>query len=132
MGRTRAKVTIVGAGNVGHSAAQWMLSHRLADVVLVDVIEGMPQGKALDLLEAAPIEGVDFRITGTNGYDETEQSDIVVIVAGIAFQPLNPPPVGGKPVQLVGEVATNAYGSCGLEGPESDGAGDKEHAENER
>jgi len=83
MGRTRAKVTIVGAGNVGHSAAQWMLSHRLADVVLVDVIEGMPQGKALDLLEAAPIEGVDFRFTGTNGYDETEHSDIVVIVAGI-------------------------------------------------
>jgi len=87
MGRTRAKVTIVGAGNVGHSAAQWMLSHRLADVVLVDVIEGMPQGKALDLLEAEPIEGVDFRITGTNGYDETEQSDIVVIVAGIARKP---------------------------------------------
>ena len=87
MGRTRAKVTIVGAGNVGHSAAQWMLSHRLADVVLVDVIEGMPQGKALDLLEAEPIEGIDFRITGTNGYDETEQSDIVVIVAGIARKP---------------------------------------------
>jgi malate dehydrogenase len=64
-----------------------MLSHRLADVVLVDVIEGMPQGKALDLLEAEPIEGVDFRITGTNGYDETEQSDIVVIVAGIARKP---------------------------------------------
>ena len=85
--RTRAKVTIVGAGNVGHSAAQWILSHRLADVTLVDVIEGMPQGKALDLLEAEPIEGVDFRITGTNGYDETAQSDIVVIVAGIARKP---------------------------------------------
>ena len=87
MGRTRAKVTIVGAGNVGHSAAQWILSHRLADVVLVDVIEGMPQGKALDLMEAEPIEGVDFRITGANGYDETAQSDIVVIVAGIARKP---------------------------------------------
>ncbi len=87
MARTRAKVTIVGAGNVGHSAAQWLLSHRLADLVLVDVIEGMPQGKALDLLEAAPIEGVDARITGTNGYDETADSDVVVIVAGVARKP---------------------------------------------
>src|ERR1700737_3513634 len=85
--RPRAKVTIVGAGNVGHSAAQWILSHRLADVVLVDVIEGMPQGKALDLTQAEPIEGVDFRITGTNGYDETANSDVVVIVAGIARKP---------------------------------------------
>ena len=87
MARTRAKVTIVGAGNVGHSAAQWIVSHRLADVVLVDVIDGMPQGKALDLLQAAPIEGVDVRIIGTNGYDETAGSDIVVIVAGIARKP---------------------------------------------
>ena len=77
MARTRAKVTIVGAGNVGHSAAHWIVSHRLADVVLVDVIDGMPQGKALDLLQAAPIEGVDVRIIGTNGYDETAGSDIV-------------------------------------------------------
>jgi len=87
MTRTRAKVTIVGAGNVGHSAAQWLLSHRLADLVLVDIIEGMPQGKALDLMEAEPIEGVDARIVGTNGYDETADSDVVVIVAGIARKP---------------------------------------------
>jgi malate dehydrogenase len=87
VGRTRAKVSIVGAGNVGHSAAQWLLSHRLADIVLVDVIEGMPQGKALDLMQAAPIEGLDFQITGTNGYDETANSDVVVIVAGIARKP---------------------------------------------
>jgi malate dehydrogenase len=87
MGRTRAKVAIVGAGNVGHTAAQFIIAHRLADVVLVDVIEGMPQGKALDLLEAAPVEGVDFRITGTNGYEETAHSDVVVIVAGIARKP---------------------------------------------
>jgi len=80
-------VTIVGAGNVGHSAAQWIVSHRLADVVLVDVIEGMPQGKALDLTEAAPIEGFDLRITGTNGYDETLDSDVAVIVAGVARKP---------------------------------------------
>ena len=87
MAKTRAKVTIVGAGNVGHSAAQWMLSHRLADIVLVDVIEGMPQGKALDLTQAEPIEGIDLRITGTNGYDETAGSDVVVVVAGIARKP---------------------------------------------
>lgn len=87
MGRTRAKVSIVGAGNVGHSAAQWIMSRRLADVVLVDVIEGMPQGKALDLAEAAPIEGYDLRLTGTNRYDETEGSDVAVIVAGVARKP---------------------------------------------
>lgn len=87
MARGRPKVTIVGAGNVGHSAAQWIVSHRLADVVLVDVIEGMPQGKALDLSEAAPIEGFDLRVTGTNGYDETAGSDVVVIVAGVARKP---------------------------------------------
>ncbi len=87
MRRRRAKVTIVGAGNVGHSAAQWIVSRRLADVVLVDVIEGMPQGKALDLSEAAPIEGFDLRVTGTNGYDETADSDVVVIVAGVARKP---------------------------------------------
>ncbi len=87
MGRRREKVTIVGAGNVGHSAAQWIVSHRLADIVLVDVIEGMPQGKALDLSEAAPIEGFDFRIIGTNAYEETADSDIVVIVAGVARKP---------------------------------------------
>ncbi len=87
MGYRRAKVTIVGAGNVGHSAAQWIMSHRLADVVLVDVIEGMPQGKALDLSEAAPIEGFDLRVVGSNGYDETADSDAVVIVAGVARKP---------------------------------------------
>ncbi|HXX38012.1 MAG TPA: malate dehydrogenase [bacterium] len=87
MGNTRAKVTIVGAGNVGHSAAQWMAAHRLADIVLVDVIEGMPQGKALDLSQAGPIEGFDLRITGTNAYDDTEGSDVVVVVAGVARKP---------------------------------------------
>ncbi len=87
MGNTRAKVTIVGAGNVGHSAAQWMVAHRLADIVLLDVIEGMPQGKALDLSQAGPIEGFDLRITGTNAYDDTEGSDVVVVVAGVARKP---------------------------------------------
>ncbi len=72
---------------MGHCAAQWIASRRLADVVLVDVIEGMPQGKALDLSEAGPIEGFDLRITGTNSYDDTEGSDVAVIVAGIARKP---------------------------------------------
>jgi malate dehydrogenase len=83
----RAKVSIVGAGNVGHSAAQWMASRQLADVVLVDVIEGMPQGKALDLSQAGPIQGFDVAITGTNSYDDTADSHVVVIVAGVARKP---------------------------------------------
>ncbi len=84
---THPKVSIVGAGNVGHSAAQWIVSHRLADVVLVDVVEGMPQGKALDLSQAGPIEGFDVSVTGSNSYDDTAGSDVVVIVAGVARKP---------------------------------------------
>jgi len=84
MAAKHPKVSIIGAGNVGHSAAQWIVSHRLADVVLVDVVEGMPQGKALDLSQAGPIEGYDLAITGTNSYDDTAGSDVVVIVAGVA------------------------------------------------
>jgi len=84
---THAKVSIVGAGNVGHTAAQWIVSHRLADVVLVDVVEGMPQGKALDMSQAGPIEGFDVTITGSNSYDDTAGSDVVVIVAGVARKP---------------------------------------------
>ncbi len=83
----RPKVSIVGTGNVGHSAAQWLVSRRVADVVLVDVIEGMPQGKALDLAQAGPIEGFDLAVTGTNDYDDTAGSDVVVIVAGVARKP---------------------------------------------
>jgi len=87
MAAKQPKVSIIGAGNVGHSAAQWIVSHRLADVVLVDVIEGMPQGKALDLSQAGPIEGYDLAITGTNNYDDTAGSDVLVIVAGVARKP---------------------------------------------
>ncbi len=83
----RKKVTIVGAGNVGATAAHWLASKELADVVLIDVIEGVPQGKGLDLLEAMPIEKRDCRITGTNSYADTADSDIVVITAGIARKP---------------------------------------------
>ncbi len=81
------KVTVVGAGNVGATAAQRLAEKELCDVVLVDIIEGVPQGKALDLTEAAPVEKHDAHLTGTNNYDATEKSDIVIITAGIARKP---------------------------------------------
>jgi malate dehydrogenase len=83
----RKKVTIVGAGNVGATAAHWIASKELADVVLLDVVEGVPQGKGLDLLEAMPIEKRDCHITGTNDYADSANSDIVVITAGIPRKP---------------------------------------------
>jgi len=79
----RKKVSIVGAGNVGATAAHWIASKELADVVLIDVVEGIPQGKALDLLEAMPIEKRDVSVIGANDYAATANSDIVVITAGI-------------------------------------------------
>lgn len=81
------KVTVVGAGNVGATAAQRIAEKELADVVLVDIIEGVPQGKALDLKQAAPIEKHDADILGTNSYEETKNSDIVIITAGIPRKP---------------------------------------------
>ena len=83
----RPKVTIVGAGNVGATTAHWLAVRGLTDIVLVDVIEGVPQGKALDLQEAAPVAGFDVKIVGTNGYEETKGSQVVVITAGIARKP---------------------------------------------
>lgn len=83
----RQKITIVGAGNVGATAAHWAAAKELGDIVVVDVIEGLPQGKALDLWEAGPLEGFDCRIIGTNDYRETANSDVVVITAGVARKP---------------------------------------------
>ena len=83
----RSKVTVIGAGNVGATAAHWIASKSLADVVLVDVVEGVPQGKALDLLQSGPVEGFDLRISGTNDYAVTENSEVVVITAGIPRKP---------------------------------------------
>ena len=83
----RKKVTIVGSGNVGATAAHWIASKELADVVLIDIIEGVPQGKGLDLLEAMPIEKRDSYVSGTNDYKDTANSDIVVITAGIPRKP---------------------------------------------
>jgi malate dehydrogenase len=82
------KITVVGAGNVGATTAQRLAEKELAKVVvMVDVVEGTPQGKALDQWESAPIEGFDTRVVGTNGYEETAGSDIVIITAGIARKP---------------------------------------------
>src|SRR5215218_2191933 len=83
----RNKITIVGAGNVGATAAHWAAAKELGDIVLVDVVEGVPQGKGLDLYEASPVEGFDARITGTNTYEATANSDVVVITAGLARKP---------------------------------------------
>ncbi|MCU0591441.1 MAG: malate dehydrogenase [Desulfobacterales bacterium] len=81
------KVTVIGAGNVGATAAQRLAEKELCDVVLVDIIEGVPQGKALDLAEAAPIEKHDAHLVGTNAYDASADSDIVIITAGIPRKP---------------------------------------------
>jgi malate dehydrogenase len=83
----RPKITVVGAGNVGASVAQYAVERELGDVVLVDVVEGIPQGKALDLLQAGPIHRYDSMVSGSNGYDETANSDVVVITAGLARKP---------------------------------------------
>ena len=83
----RPKITVVGAGNVGATVAQYAVEKELGDVVLVDVIEGIPQGKALDLAQAGPVHGYDSALVGSNGYDETANSDIVVITAGMARKP---------------------------------------------
>ena len=81
------KISIIGAGMTGSTAAHWLAERELADVVLVDVVEGMPQGKGLDLLEAMPIIGKDAQIVGTNDYADTKNSDIVIITAGVARKP---------------------------------------------
>ncbi len=83
----RRKVTVIGAGNVGATAAQRIAEAGIADVYLVDVVEGLPQGKALDLVEAAPLQHHDQMIYGTNDYADTTESDVIVVTAGLARQP---------------------------------------------
>ena len=85
----RAKISIIGAGNVGATTAHWCAAAELGDIVLLDVpqTEGMPAGKALDLMQASPIVGFDSQIIGTHDYADTEDSDVVVITAGIARKP---------------------------------------------
>ncbi len=83
----RPRVSIIGAGTVGTAAAHWIASMELADVVLTDIIEGLPQGKALDILQAGPIAGFDAHLTGSNDYGATAGSDVVIVTAGIARKP---------------------------------------------
>ncbi len=83
----RKKVTVIGAGNVGATTVQRLAERDIYDVVMVDIVEGLPQGKALDLRESGPVEGYDSKVIGTNGYEETTDSDVVVITSGIARKP---------------------------------------------
>jgi malate dehydrogenase len=83
----KSKVTVVGAGNVGGTTAQRLAERNYADVVLVDIVEGLPQGKALDILESGPVIGFDSNVTGTNGYEESAGSEIVVITSGSPRKP---------------------------------------------
>src|SRR5687768_14331707 len=80
-------VTVVGAGFVGATTAQRLVEKEIANVVLVDIVDGLPQGKALDMMESAPVEGFKTKITGTNSYADTKDSDIIVITAGLARKP---------------------------------------------
>ncbi len=83
----RKKISIIGAGFVGATAAHWAAEKELGDVVLVDILEGIPQGKALDLFQAGPVEGFDARVTGSNGYDETKDSSVVIVTSGVPRKP---------------------------------------------
>ena len=83
----RKKITIIGAGNVGATAAHWAMTRELGNVVLMDVVEGVPQGKGLDLLQGGPVDGFSYAISGTNDYRDTADSDVVIITAGLARKP---------------------------------------------
>lgn len=89
----RKKVTVIGAGNVGATAAHWIATRELADVVLIDILQGVPQGKALDLLESGPVEMFDLKIKGTNNYEDTANSDVCIVTAGL---PRKKDPVTGQ------------------------------------
>ncbi|OGO57314.1 MAG: malate dehydrogenase [Chloroflexi bacterium RBG_16_72_14] len=105
----RNKVTVIGAGNVGATTAQRIAEAGLADVVLVDIVEGMPQGKGLDLAEAAPVVGHDARITGTNDYADTAGSDIIVVTSGIPRKPgMSRDDLIATNAGIVGGVVTSA------------------------
>src|SRR5438309_1455709 len=102
----RAKITIVGAGNVGATAAQRLAERDYADVVLVDIVEGLPQGKALDLNQSGPVVGYEPNMVGTNGYEETSGSDVVVITSGFPRKPgMSRDDLLEKNKEIVGGVA---------------------------
>ena len=100
---------MVGAGNVGATAAQWIAAKEMADVVLVDVVEGIPQGKSLDLCETTPILGRDVRIVGANDYEETQDSDVVIVTAGLPRKPgMSREDLLAKNAEIVAEVVERA------------------------
>jgi len=102
------KIAVIGAGNVGASCAQYIAEANLADVVLLDIVEGVPQGKALDLTEAGPIRGYNSTITGTNSYDDLKGADIVIVTAGLARKPgMSREDLLSKNAAIVGSVAEN-------------------------
>ena len=105
----RQKVTVVGAGNVGASLAQRLVEKEIADVVLIDIIEGIPQGKALDIMESAPVERFDARMRGSNGYELSDGSDVVVVTAGLARKPgMSRDDLVAKNQEIVGAVVREA------------------------
>lgn len=105
----RAKITIIGAGNVGATCAHWAAAKELGDIVLVDIVEGMPQGKALDLTQAAPVEGYDVKLTGANDYDATAASDLVIITSGLPRKPgMSRDQLLETNVKIVAEVTARA------------------------
>jgi malate dehydrogenase len=105
----RRKVTVIGAGNVGATAAQRIAEAGVADVYLIDVVEGVPQGKALDLAEAAPLQHHDQQILGTNDYTDTTESDVIVVTAGLARQPgMSRDDLLLKNAEIVRDVVTKA------------------------
>ena len=107
----RPKITVVGAGNVGASVAQYAVERELGDVVLIDVIEGVPQGKALDLAQAGPIHRYDSTLIGSNRYDESANSDIVIITAGMARKPgMTRDDLLFKNAEIVGSVVDEVVG----------------------
>ena len=104
----RRKITVVGAGNVGATTAQRLLERGYADIVLLDIVEGIPQGKALDMLQAGPVEGYDTKIIGTNDYGSTDGSDIVIITAGVARKPgMSRDDLLFTNMRIVGDVTKN-------------------------
>jgi malate dehydrogenase len=105
----RAKITIVGAGNVGATCALWAAAKELGDIVMVDIVDGLAAGKALDLFEASPVEDFDCHIIGTTGYEETAESDVVVITSGVPRKPgMSRDDLLATNVKIVSEVAAKA------------------------
>ena len=105
----RRKVTVVGAGNVGATLAQRLVEKKIADVVLIDIIEGIPQGKALDIMESAPVEKFDARMEGSNSYELSDGSDVIVVTAGLARKPgMSRDDLVAKNQEIVGSVVRAA------------------------